>query len=174
MSEPVTGASTEVEAPHRKRPSWAAGLLPFIGVILFMIATIRQFAGGAGPDWGPALVANAVTYLIGWAALGAGVTHLFFGKQISKTIGFEKSPYELEVGFADLAMGIAGVLAARFSPDYWFAVILISSIFRVGCGVGHIRSMIRDRNFAINNTAILAINFVVPAFLLVAYFLWAR
>ena len=78
------------------------------------------------------------------------------------------------VGFADLAYGIAGVIAASFSPDYWFAVILISSIFRVGCGIGHIRSIIRDKNYAINNTAILFVNFVVPAFLIFAYLTWAR
>ena len=90
------------------------------------------------------------------------------------SVGFEQSPYELEVGFVDLSMGIAGVIAASFSPDFWWAVILISSISRVCCGIGHIRSMVRDRNFAVNNTAILVINFVVPAFLIVAYLLWAR
>lgn len=165
-SEPTT-------APPRRR-HLLGGLLPFIGVILFIVATVMQFAGGAGNDWGPTLVANAVVFMIGWAGIGAGISHIFFGNHISKTIGFDKSPYELEVGFADLAFGIAGVIAASFSTDYWFAVILASSIFRVGCGIGHIRSMVRDKNFAINNTAILFVNFVVPAFLLLAFFTWAR
>ncbi|KQR26275.1 DUF6790 family protein [Microbacterium sp. Leaf151] len=168
MSTPTPTRTT----PHRRRI--LGGLLPFIGVILFVIATVAQFAGGAGENWGPTLVTNAVVYMIGWAGIGAGISHIFFGNRISKTIGFEKSPYELEVGFADLAFGIAGLIAANFSPDYWLAVILSSSIFRVGCGIGHIRSMIRDKNFAINNTAILFVNFVVPAFLLFAFFTWAQ
>ena len=149
------------------------GLLPFIGVILFAVATIVQFATGAGADWGPTLVANAVTYLIGWAGVGAGISHIFFGRRISRTIGFRQSPYELEVGFADLAMGVVALLATGYAPEFSLAVILINAIFRVGCGIGHIRSMVQDHNFAINNTAILFIDFVVPAFLVTAYYLWA-
>lgn len=122
---------------------------------------------------GPQLVANAVTYMIGWAGVGAGISHLFFGNKISKTIGFEKSPYELEVGFADLSMGIVALMAANYSIELTLAVILVSSIFRVGCGIGHIRSMIKDRNFAVNNTLILVTNFLVPAFLIFAYYTWA-
>ena len=32
--------------------------------------------------------------------------------------------------------------------------------------------MIRDRNFAPNNTLILVINFLVPAFLIYAFYAW--
>ena len=67
-------------------------------------------------------------------------------------------------------MGIVALLASGYGPDFALAVILINAIFRVGCGIGHIRSMIRDRNFAINNTAILFIDFVVPAFLIATYY----
>lgn len=170
-ASPSPEPTADAAAPHKRHI--IGGLLPFIGVILFAIATISQFAGGAGEDWGPVLVQNAVTYLIGWAMLGAGISHIFFGKKISQTIGFAKSPYELEVGFADLAMGIVGVIASYYGQDFWLAIILASSIYRVGCGFGHIRSMVQERNFAANNTGILVINFVVPAFLLFAYFTWA-
>jgi phosphate/sulfate permease len=157
---------------HAKR-SLAGGVLPLIGTILFVIVTTIQFANGAGEHWGPTLVANAVTYMIGWAGVGAGISHLFFGNKISRTIGFEKSPYELEVGFADLSFGIVALMAANYSIEFSLAVILVSSIYRVGCGIGHIRSMITERNFAINNTLILFTNFVVPALLIVAYYSWA-
>ena len=125
---------------------------------------------GAGEHWGPTLVSNAVIYLIGYAGVGAGISHIFFGKKISRTIGFDKSPYELEVGFADLAMGIVALLSVNYSPEFALAVILLSSIYRVGCGIGHIRSMIKDHNFAINNTLILVVDFLVPAFLVFAYY----
>lgn len=174
MSYTATPCSEQTPATTPTHKSVISGILPFIGVILFVIVTILQFAGGAGENWGATLVENAVVYMIGWAGIGAGISHLFFGRKISQTIGFPKSPYELEVGFADLAMGIVGVIAASFSPDYWLAIILVSSIFRIGCGFGHIRSIIKDRNFAVNNTAILFVNFVVPAFLLFAFFTWAN
>ena len=166
--DPQNDVQPEPASPRRK--SIIGGILPFIGVILFLGATVIQFASGAGTNWGPTFLANAVTYLIGWAGIGAGISHVFFGGKISNSIGFRKSPYELEVGFASFGTGITALLASNYTPEFSLAVILVSSIFRIGCGFGHIRSMIVDRNFAINNTAILFINFVVPAFLLVTYF----
>lgn len=170
---PATNTSDTTRTTPVRR-SFISGLLPFIGVILFVIFTIAQFAGGADENWGPTLVQNAIVYMIGWAGIGAGISHVFFGNKISQSIGFEKSPYELEVGFANLAMGVVGLMAAAYSTDYWLAIILVSSIFRIGCGFGHVRSIVRDGNFAINNTAILFVNFVVPAFLLFAFFNWAQ
>jgi hypothetical protein len=51
-------------------------------------------------------------------------------------------------------------------------VSLASAIYRFGCGFGHIRQIVQARNFAINNTAILFLNFVVPAALLAMYYAW--
>ncbi|MCU1514826.1 MAG: hypothetical protein JWO10_1916 [Microbacteriaceae bacterium] len=172
MTTTIEPIQQQPEAALKHKRSFIGGVLPFIGVILFVIVTARQFAAGADANWGPVVVANAVVYLIGYAGVGAGISHIFFGKRISKTIGFAKSPYELEVGFADLAFGIVALMASSFSPEFSLAIILVSSIFRVGCGIGHIRSMIQERNFAPNNTSILFVNFVVPAFLLFAYFTW--
>lgn len=170
---PVPAADAHRE-PVGPRHSLIGGFLPLIGTILFIIATIIQFAGGAGEDWRVTLLQNAVIYMIGWAGIGAAVSHMFFGQKISRTIGFRKDAYEWEVGAASLGTGVAGLFAAQFGPEYWWALILVSSIFRVVCGIGHIRSMIIDRNFAVNNTLILFVNFVVPAFLIFGYLTWAR
>jgi hypothetical protein len=168
-------AAPESSSTHSGEPKRhvVGALLPFIGVILFLVATAQQFASEPGTNWGPVLVMNAVTYMIGWAGVGAGISHIFFGKRTSGSIGFGRSPYELEVGFADLAMGVVALLASSYSMDFALAIILTSSIFRVGCGIGHVRSMVQERNFAPNNTLILIVDFLVPAFLLFAYFTWA-
>lgn len=149
------------------------GVLPFIGVILFVISLVPIIYGDFQGNWQTEVLRNAIVYMIGWAGVGAGISHIFFGEKISKSIGFDKDPYELEVGFADLSFGIVALLAPHFSVDYWFAIILVSSIFRIGCGFGHIKQMIQAKNYAVNNTAILFVNFIVPAFLFVAYALWA-
>lgn len=159
-------------APRSKVHAVLGGLLPFIGLILFTVATVVQIAGGLETGWQQQMLGNGVTYLIGWAMLGAGIAHLFFGKHISKTIGFKADRYEFEVGAADFAMGVAALVVAGSAPESWWAIILASSIFRVICGIGHIRSMIQDRNFAANNTTILFVNFAVPVFLVVGYLVW--
>lgn len=163
--------SSENEKKTFKQSNPLLGILPFIGVILFIISAIPIFAGGLTGDWQHQLLLNGIIYAIGWAGVGAGISHIFFGDKISKSIGFEKSPYELEVGFADLSFGIVGLLAASYSTDYWLAIILVSSLYRIGCGFGHIKQIVQSHNFAVNNTAILFLNFVVPGALLVMYLL---
>ncbi len=148
------------------------GVLPFIGVILFLISLIPIVFGDFQGDWQNEVLRNAIVYMIGWAGVGAGISHIFFGEKISKSIGFHKDPYEIEVGFAGLSFGIVALLAPHFSTDYWLAIILVSSIYRIGCGFGHIKQIVEDKNYAINNTAILFVDFVVPAFLLTAYLMW--
>jgi hypothetical protein len=112
-------------------------------------------------------------FRVGAGRFGAGISHIFFGKAISRSIGFAASPYELEAGFANLGFGVAALMAGSFQKEYWLAIIVANSIFRVGCGAGHIKQIITDRNFAVNNTAILFLNFVVPAFLVFSYLAWA-
>jgi hypothetical protein len=158
--------------PGSHRASRSMGILPFIGVILFAVASIPLLQDASG-DWRTQLLENGLVYLIGVAGIGAGVSHILFARKTSASIGWAPSPFETEVGFANLGMGIAGVMAAGQEPAFWLALIVVNSVFRVGCGIGHIRQMIKDRNFAPNNTTILLINFGVPSFLILGYLAWA-
>jgi hypothetical protein len=164
-------ASATLDAGSR-RASRKMGILPFIGVILFAVASIPLLQDTPG-NWQTQLLENGVVYLIGWAGIGAAVSHILFGRKTSASIGWAPSPFEAEVGFANLGMGVAGVMAAGQEPAFWLALIVVNAVFRVGCGIGHIRQMIRQRNFAPNNTSILLINFGVPAFLILGYMAWA-
>jgi hypothetical protein len=157
--------------PHRADP--VLGLLPYIGVILFLIAAIPVLFGDRTGDWQRELVENGVVYMIGWAGIGAGISHVLFGPGIARSIGWEPGPFQFEVGVAGLGFGVAGVLAASYSADYWLALIIASSVFRVGCGIGHVRQMVQRHDFAVNNTSVLVVDFGVPAALIVMYALWA-
>jgi hypothetical protein len=148
------------------------GILPFIGIILFAIASFSLLSGNH-PDWRHQLLLNGITYMIGWAGIGTGISHVFFGDKISKSIGFEQNEFETEVGYVSLSLGIVALLASGHSTQYWLAIIIASSLYRIMCGYLHIQQIIKQKNYAINNTVILVINFVVPTFLLLAYRAWA-
>jgi hypothetical protein len=157
---------------ERPRSSPLLGLLPFIGVVLFLAHIVYSLITGTTSEWPEELVQFGVYYMIGWAGIGGGISHLFFGRKTSASIGWAPSPFETEIGLANLGFGIAGVIALSYGPEYWWAIIIANSVFRVGAGIGHIRSMVRDKNFAVNNTSILFVDFVVPAFLIFGYFAW--
>jgi hypothetical protein len=148
-------------------------LSPFVGVISFAIAEIVWLASGDDTDWRRILVMNAVTYLIGAQAFAAGVGHMFYGPPIARSIGWQPSPFQWEVGGANLGIGIAGVMAGSFGTEYWLAVIVMGLTFLWVAGIGHIRQIVKERNLAINNAGpILFLDFLAPAFCLVVWLLW--
>lgn len=148
---------------------------PFIGLICFAVAQAVWFATGGDGDWQTMTVINAVTYLIGAQAFGAGLGHMFFAAPIARSIGWHPSPFQWEVGGANLGIGVAGVFAGSFESSYWLAVIIVAMTFLLVAGVGHVREVVQQRNFAVNNAGpILLLDFVVPAACLAMWLTWVR
>jgi hypothetical protein len=75
------------------------------------------------------------------------VFHVFFGDIAAQFIGWENSPFQAEVGFASLGVGIAGVIAFKASLPFRFATLIPPAVFSLGAGGGHIYQMIVAQNF---------------------------
>ena len=73
------------------------------------------------------------------------VFHVFFGDTAAKFIGWENSPFQAEVGFASLGIGIAGVFAFKASLPFRFATLIPPAVFSLGAAGGHIYQMIAQR-----------------------------
>src|SRR5258707_15347421 len=87
----------------------------------------------ARPPRSPALIVEAlfsyfVLFSIGFSNLYNFVLHVFFGKLAASFIGWEDSPFQLEVGFASLGFAVVGLLAFRGSFD-----LRLSAIVRPAC-----------------------------------------
>jgi len=97
--------------------------------------------------------------------------HVFFGDIAAKFIGWENSPFQAEVGFASLGVGITGVIALRASLPFRFATLLPPSAFSLGAAGGHSYQMIAAHNFSSGNVGlVLSIDILRPAIGFV--FLW--
>jgi hypothetical protein len=163
---------SEAKGEHVKR---LMGLFPFIGIIMFVVAEAIEFGRSGTTNWQSIAVMNAVMYLIGAQAFAAGLGHMMFGPPVAASIGWAPSPFQWEVGGANLGIGVAGVIASSFHPDYWLAVIIVSMVFLWVAGIGHIREVVKNKNFAPNNAGpILFMDFLLPAACLVAWIAWAR
>jgi hypothetical protein len=91
------------------------------------------------------------------------VFHVFFGEMAAKFIGWEDSPFQAEVGFASLGVGIAGIIAFRASLSFRFAALIPPSVFSLGAAAGHIYQMIAAQNFSPGNVGlVLPSNFLIP------------
>jgi hypothetical protein len=81
--------------------------------------------------------------------------HVFFGDIAAKFIGWENSPFQAEVGFASLGVGITGVIAFRASLPFRFATLLPPSAFSLGAAGGHSYQMIAAHSFSSGNVGLV-------------------
>ena len=102
-----------------------------------------------------ALFSYFVLFSIGFANLYNFVLHVFFGKLAAGFIGWEDSPFQLEVGFASLGFALVGLLAFRRSFDVRLAAIVGPAGFLWGAAGGHVYQMITAHNFAPGNAGVI-------------------
>ena len=109
-------------------------------------------------------VAIAGTYLlyllliyVGLMGLLTAYAHVFRPMQTSASIGWSTSPYEYEVGMADLTVGVLGILCLWLRGNFWLATAIANAVWLLGDAVGHIRQMLLYNNHAANNAGIFLV-----------------
>src|SRR6478752_8753981 len=118
-----------------------------------------------------ALFSYYFLFTIGINNLVNFVAHVFFGDFSAEFIGWPQSPFQAEVGFASLGVGIAGVIAFRASLPVRVATLIPPSAFSWGAAGGHIYQMIAAHNFSPGNVGlVLPIDILMP--IVGVVFLW--
>ncbi len=104
------------------------------------------------------------------AIFGGFVMHFFFADMLAESIGWPAgNPFQTEVAFANLALGVVGALCF-FRRDFWLPVIIAGTIFSVGAGITHLMDIAHSGNFAPNNAgAILYADFLIPIMRIALY-----
>lgn len=102
-----------------------------------------------------ALFSYFLLFSIAFANLYNFVLHVFFGKMAAAFIGWEDSPFQLEVGFASLGFAALGLLAFKGSFDLRLAAIVGPACFLWGAAGGHVYQMITTHNFAPGNAGVI-------------------
>ncbi len=120
---------------------------------------------------------NTLRYLLLWfcgiAFTWSGIMHLCLPNLTAAKIGWAPSPFQFEVGLANLSVAVLGFMAYA-KPERFFAltVILATAVFTVGAGAGHIYQIVTAHNHAESNAgAILYTDILVPLIMLVYWML---
>ena len=130
-----------------------AFVLRNLPVFLFVAALVSR--GGADPaDQSPSVCSPGFALAHWGDGPLAAVFHLFFPDVAAADIGWEPSPFQFEVGMADLAMGAAACMSFWRNFDFKAAVVIINAIFLLGDAIGHAGQMIAAGNFAPGNAGV--------------------
>src|SRR5271156_2722953 len=134
-------------------------MVQVIFVVLAVIAaSIHLALSPSSRSSGTAIAGTFLLYLlffyVGLEGLLTAYAHVFRPIQTSASIGWSTSPYEYEVGMADLTVGVLGVLCLWLRGSFWLATVIANAVWFLGDAVGHIREEALHGNHAANNSGI--------------------
>ena len=106
------------------------------------------------------------------AGIAGAMGHFFASDLVAEAIGWPTgSPFQLEMGFANLAVGVLAAMAVGRRDGFREATVIGGAILSVGAFVVHMIDIVQTGNLAPGNTLINISNLGRPAVLI--YFLWA-
>jgi hypothetical protein len=111
---------------------------------------------------------------VGVTGLWAALFHLFLPGVAAADIGWQASPFQFEVGMADLAIGATACLSFWRNLDFKAAAVMASSIFLLGDAVGHVKQMLVAGKFAPGNAGVPFYSDVVLPVLMIGLLMIAR
>lgn len=96
--------------------------------------------------WGEVLF-----YCFGLGFIYVWYFHAFMASFVAPTIGWQPSPFEWELAWAELGIGVIAVLSLWRGYDMRLAATLTSAIFLFGCAAQHIHQILTVHNMAPGN-----------------------
>ena len=123
-------------------------------------------------------VGNLPAVPLGVGVAGSGIGgffgHVFISDPVAESIGWPTgNPFQLEVGVANLAVGILGIVAMGRRDGFREATVIAATVFGVGATVVHVMDVIESGNLAPGNTIQNVSNLLRPA-LLIAFLAASR
>ena len=98
------------------------------------------------------------------------IGHVFKSDSVAQSVGWETgSPFQKELGFAELGYALAGVMCIFNSRDFWLAAIVLTSPLYLLAGINHIREMVIEKNYASHNTWTIIPDLLMPVSWILLY-----
>jgi len=105
---------------------------------------------------------------LGVQGLWAFFSHVFMSEVAANAIGWEPSPFQYEVGVANLGLALASFYAAFKGFEARAATAIAAACFLAGAGVGHLMDIAQGDNLTSGNAGpILYTDFLTPIAILV-------
>lgn len=122
-----------------------------IASVVIAAALTWQHRGRPGNRFAERLLNWLLLLSLGAQGIYTFVCHVFFPNYSAEHIGWQDSPFQYEVGIADLTVGVLGVAAFWGNFSFRLAAAIAGIVWYWGDAVGHVRQMIVANNYAPGN-----------------------
>lgn len=104
---------------------------------------------------------------VGGSGISGFIAHVFISDPVARSIGWEPgSPFQFEVGFANLAIGLLGAVAAERRDGFREATVAAATVFSVGSTLVHLIDIAATGSLVPSNALQNVSNLVGPALLI--------
>ena len=101
------------------------------------------------------LLLYILVFFVGVTGIMAFMGHVYSSNSIAHSIGWAiGSPFQLEVGMANLAFGVLGILCIWFRGKFWLATVIGWATFLLGDAWVHLRDISLHQNYASGNSGV--------------------
>lgn len=105
---------------------------------------------------------------LGFGSLWMTVAFLAFPDTMATAIGFDRTPFEFEIAFANLGLAVMGFRAASASPRERITIGLGAGMFLWGAVIGHLYQWFANGDHAPGNTGgVLVTDLLIPAVMII-------
>jgi hypothetical protein len=145
-----------------------------LGLIIAAIQVWQLRRPRTTAEVGGIFLSSYLLYAIGIGQILNFVMHSFFGDYAAKTIGWAQSPFQLELAFFSLGLGVAAIMLHGRTRELisQLAMVLIFTIFGVGAAGGHVYQQLINHDHAVNNGGLLLVMDVVIPAVGIAFVVW--
>jgi hypothetical protein len=150
---------------------WIVALaVPLLGAAIHVASLTAtpsaEAIGSIGLLWLAAVFYGAVTLL-------AGLQHLLTPDRVAKHIGWPTgSGFQRELAWAEIGIGVAGMLAPWLGPRYALGPCIAGAILYLGAAVGHVQELVKQKNLSPGNAGpVLYVDVLAPLLTIVAIWL---
>ena len=147
----------------------AARVVAFSVLPVLLAALHVRLDAGANDRLRKAEIYLVYLFMLGVAASGQSgfFGHVFAPDAVAESIGWPKgSPFQQEMGFANLALGVLGLVAAGRRDGFREATVIAVAVVGVGATVVHVTYILQEGNLAAGNSLQNVGNLLKPAVLI--------
>ncbi|HVA37665.1 MAG TPA: DUF6790 family protein [Candidatus Dormibacteraeota bacterium] len=147
---------------------WMYLVFPLLALVATAIHLAVEPRSRNGAGVVEALLMYGLAFVVGLGGLWAASGHLLIPNRVAAMIGWPPgSPFQFEVGIANAAIGVLGILALWMRGNFWVAAVIASTVWLWGDAVGHVRQITVAHDFAAGNAGpVLVSDILLPAVLI--------
>lgn len=131
-----------------------AFVLRNLPMFLFVAALALAGLSRSNEPLADRLLAWVLLLPLGVSGLWGALFHLFFPELAAADIGWQTSPFQFEVGMADLAIGVTACISFWRSLEFKTAAVMVNAIALIGDAIGHVWQMMVAGNFTSGNAGV--------------------